>query len=318
MNRRLGILLLVCAALSCAPKKKAAPAAPATRDFPMAEVPVMITEPGERAIWIAQHFWDRFTQPEKLYLCDSATVNGVKAEKLEEQVGLFASILQQIPLSEGEGAMVTAFNRLSAFQQAQPEGNVFKETSALISRYFFDPNSPVRNEDLYLPYVSRLAQSELVPPDERGQYAWDTGVCSLNRTGTPAADFRFIDTAGRSRTLYGIKAEWTLLIFGNPDCHACREIVAQMNESAPITALIESGRLKVVDVYIDEEIDLWKERMESYPKAWINGYDPSFTIRTDRIYAVRAVPSLYLLDKDKNVIFKDMPAEITLSALESL
>ena len=318
MRRRLGILFLVVLALSCGQKKKVAPAAPATREFPMAEVPMMITEPEERAVWIAQHFWDRFTQPDKLYPCDSLTVNGVPAEKLEQQVGLFASVLQQLPLSYGQTAMEAAYQRLEAFQTAQPEGNVFQETSAMISRYFYDPNSPVRSEDLYLPFVSRLATSELVPDDEKGQYAWDANVCSLNRTGTPAADFRFIDTAGRNRTLYGIKAEWTLLIFGNPDCTACKEIMEEMSASDEITALITSGRLKVVDVYIDEDIDLWKQRMAGYPSAWINGYDPTFTIRTDRIYAVRAVPSLYLLDKDKTVVLKDAPAEVALQVLETL
>ena len=309
---------MICVTLSCGTKKKAAPAAPATRDFPMAEVPVMITEPHERATWIAQHFWDRFTQPDKLYSCDSLTVNGVPADKLEQQVGLFASILQNLQLSDGQAAMETAYHRLEAFQQAQPEGNVFASTTALISRYFYDPNSPVRSEDLYLPFVSRLAASEFVPDEEKSQYAWEKQVCSLNRTGTPAADFRFVDTAGRTCTLYGIKAEWLLLIFGNPDCKACREIMEDMGASAAISNLINSGRLKVVDVYIDEDIDLWKERKDNYPSAWINGYDPTFTIRTDRIYAVRAVPSLYLLDKDKTVVLKDAPAQWALEVLESL
>ena len=308
---------MICVTLSCGTKKKAAPAAPATRDFPKAEVPVMITEPGERATWIAQHFWDRFTQPDKLYACDSLTVNGVQVEKLEEQVGLFASILQQLPLPDGQVAMDAAYNRLEAFQKARPEGNVFAETSALISRYFYDPNSPVRSEDLYLPFVSRLASSELVPDEEKSQYAWEKQVCSLNRTGSPAADFRFVDTAGRTRTLYSIKAEWLLLIFGNPDCKACREIMDQMSASEEITYLIESGRLKVVDVYIDEDIELWKQRRDSYPKTWINGYDPTFSIRTDRIYAVRAVPSMYLLDKDKRVVLKDAPAQLALEVMES-
>ena len=170
---------MICVTLSCGTKKKAAPAAPATRDFPMAEVPVMITEPHERATWIAQHFWDRFTQPDKLYFCDSVTVNGVPADKLEQQVGLFASILQNLQLSDGQAAMETAYHRLEAFQLAQPEGNVFASTSALISRYFYDPNSPVRSEDLYLPFVSRMAASELVPEEEKGRYAWEKQVCSL-------------------------------------------------------------------------------------------------------------------------------------------
>ena len=137
MKVRIRLLCLLALALSCGPRGNKAAQAPATRSFPMAEVPTMLTEPAERAVWLAQHFWDRFTDPQKLYPCDSLTVNGVPLEPLEGQVGLFSSLVQQIPLPEGEKAMVNAFHRLEAFQKAQPEGNVFTQTSALISRYFF-------------------------------------------------------------------------------------------------------------------------------------------------------------------------------------
>lgn len=318
MKRILEIGLMLALALSCGGPKKPAAKAPATREFPMVEIPAMITEPQERAQWLSLHFWDPFTKADKLYFCDSTTVNGVPSEKLEQQVGLFATLLQQVPLPVGQEAMKAAFGRLEAFQEAQPEGNVFPETSALISRYFYDPNSPVRSEDLYLPFVSRLASSGLVDEQDRGRYAWEAHVCSLNQTGTPAADFTFVDIAGKRRTLYGIRADYTLLIFGNPDCNACREIMEQMAASPEISALIRSGRLKVADIYIDEEIDLWKEKADTYPREWINGYDPAFTIRTDRIYAVRAVPSLYLLDEKKNVLLKDALVETVLQVLPAL
>jgi len=318
MRRRLIIGIALALAFGCGQPQKKAPKAPATRDFPMAEIPMMITQPDRRAEWLAQHFWDTFTQPEKLYRCDSVTVNGVPAEKLEQQVGLFASILQQISIPAGQEAMKAAFGRLEAFQTAQPEGNTFSQTSALISRYFYDPNSPVRSEDLYLPYVSLLAASDLVSEEERRQYAWDARVCALNQTGTPAADFSFVDTEGRRRTLYGIKAVYTLLVFGNPDCKACREIMEQMAASPEISALISSGRLKVVDVYIDEDVDQWKANKDTYPKEWINGYDAGYAIRTDRLYAVRALPSLYLLDEKKNVLMKDALPEQVLAVLPSL
>lgn len=302
------------ALLSCGPKKTSAPA-PATRDFPMAEVPMMITEPAERLVWLGQHFWDRFTAADSLYFCDSVTVNGVPAEKMEQQMGLFASILEQMPLKDGMRAMEMFYDRLDAFQRAKPSGNVFPETVALASRYFYDPNSPLRSEDLYLPFVSRLASSALIQEDFRAGYAWDARMCALNRTGTPAADFVFVDTAGKRRTLYGIKAPVTLLIFGNPDCHACKELLEQMESYPEISAQIAGGKLKVVDIYIDEEIDLWKERMGSYPPQWINGYDPSFAIRGDLIYNVRAVPSLYLLDQNKTVLLKDATPEMVLEYL---
>ena len=115
MKGRIIFLCLVALALSCGTRGNKVPQAPAVRDFPMAEVPSMITEPSERAKWLSQHFWDRFAEPGRLYVCDSLTVNGVPMESLESQVGLFASLLQQIPLPEGEKAMEIAFRRLEAF-----------------------------------------------------------------------------------------------------------------------------------------------------------------------------------------------------------
>ena len=299
-GRKLIILTALAAVLcSCGPRKKAA-SAPAvqTREFPMAEVPMMITEPAERLVWLGQHFWDRFTATDSLYFCDSVTVNGVTLENLEKQMGIFASILQEVPLSDGV-----------------PAGNVLPQTVALATRYFYDPNSPVRSEDLYLPFVTRLAASALIDPDYRMGYEWDAEKCALNRTGTKAADFVFVDTDGRRRTLYGIKAHRILLIFGNPDCTACKEIQETFTQYPELSAQIADGTLKVVDIYIDEDIELWKARKAAYPASWINGYDPTFSIRTDLIYNVRAVPSLYLLDENKTVLLKDAVPERVLQAL---
>ena len=306
-----GLLLL---ALSCGPKKAQKPVV-LTREFPMAEIPVMITEPMERLTWLSQHFWDRFTATDSLYFCDSVTVNGVPALQLEQQLGMFATLVEEIPLPDGVKAMELFFDRLEAFQRAKPSGNVLPETVALASRYFYDPNSPVRSEDLYLPFVSRLASSPLIREDYRQGYAWDARMCALNRTGTQAADFTFIDTAGKRRSLYSIRAPRTLLIFGNPDCQACRELLEQMESYPEISAQIADGSLKVLDIYIDEDIALWKERMHSYPAQWINGYDPSYAIRENLIYNVRAVPSLYLLDAKKTVLLKDATPEKVLNAL---
>ena len=60
-----------------------------------------------------------------------------------------------------------------------------------------------------------------------------------------------------------------------------------------------------MNIYIDHDIDEWLAYADTYPKEWYNGYDHKYIIRTDRIYNVRAIPSLYLLDKDKKVIMKD-------------
>ena len=311
MKQRI-VLSLLCGLVllsACGPRKKTVQA-PLNRAFPAAEVPSMITEPEQRAAWLAHHYWDRFTTPEQLYLCDSLHVNGVLADDLEKQVGIFVTLLEEIQLPDrGARAMENLYERMAAFQQAHPEGNLFQKLTEQVSRYVYDPNSPVRDEELYLALATRLASSELVEPLQRQRYAWEAEKCALNRPGTPAADFTFMDMEGRRRTLYGIRSELTLLIFGNPDCHACKELAQDLDSYAELTELMENGTLSVVDIYIDEDIDAWKAHRAEYPAKWINGYDPAFIIRTDLLYNVRALPSLYLLDAQKTVLLKDCTPE---------
>ena len=82
--------------------------------------------------------------------------------------------------------------------------------------------------------------------------------------------------------------------------------------------LIREGRLAVVNVYIDEDLSAWYEYMPIYPEDWYNGFDPNGVIRADTLYNVRAIPSLYLLDKDKIVLAKDAPQENVFAFLERL
>jgi Uncharacterized protein SCO1/SenC/PrrC, involved in biogenesis of respiratory and photosynthetic systems len=313
------LFLSFCLLCACGPRGgKAVSDAPARREFPQVEIPSMYTEPTERTSYALNHFWDHFTDTSRVYACDSLTVNGVAMEALDSQMGLFTTLLQQMPLEEAGKAVVRLYDRAESFERKYPESNVFEQLSRLTNHYLYDPNSPVRNEDLYWYYVDRLGKSDLIDSGYRMGYEWDARNCRKNRVGTPAADFSFTDTNGRIRTLYGVKAEYTVLIFGNPGCNACQEIMAAMSSSPDISALIDAGRLKVVDVYIDQEVDDWKAHIDEYPKNWINGYDHGYTIRTDLVYNVRGIPSVYLLDKDKTVLMKDAPQEQVLGALENL
>lgn len=290
--RRIGILVLTVLALSCVQKK--ADKAPAPRRFPMAEIPGMIEDPEERASWLSAHFWDRFTDTSEVFACDSLLINGVAAEDVEKQTGTFATLLGSLPLKDGARAMSNLYSRIEAFQLAHPESNMFERMADITSHYFFNPNSPVRSEDLYLPFVSGMASSPLVPDAEKGRYVWDRDVCMLNRTGSKATDFSFRDVDGRSRTLHGIKGSLVLLIFGNPECNACREIMDALEGDPRISALLESGKLVRVEVNPDD-------------------YD--FLSGEGRLYAIRAIPSLYLLDSDKTVLAKDAPLEKILEKL---
>ena len=320
MKRITGILLLLAALFlaSCKGPASKAPSAPAKRAFPSVEIPAMFTSGEERFAFMGEHLWDRFTDTSAVYYCDSVTVNGVALEEVESQMGLFATLLKSIPRSSAKSCVARFFGRVEAFGRRYPESNMFSKMSELTNKYFYDPNSPVRDEDLYGVYVSRLAESDLLAEDYRPKYRYDAQMCARNPVGSVATDFPFTDIRGKVHTLHGIKAEYTLLIFGNPGCSACRDLMEEMESLPSVTEAISSGRLKVVDVFIDPEIDEWKAQAADFPANWICGYDHRLAISEERLYNVRGIPSLYLLDADKKVLLKDAPQENVLAFLERL
>lgn len=324
MNGKLTCTLLLAVSLllsACGGRNtgKSPDAVPALREFPSADpVPSVITDPKGSFEYMIQNYWSRFLDPSASFQCDSNVVNGVPDTDVETAAGLFFTLLER-PADKtfSISAMGAFFDMVEKYQEANPSSNVFEYFEQTVTRYLYDPNSPVRDEDLYLPYVKGLAASPLTDPQMVPAYSYDASMCSLNRYGTPAADFAFTDLDGKRHTLYGVKAERILLFFSNPGCNACGEIVDVLCTDETVTSMAGSGRLAVINIYIDSELDKWREYATTYPKQWISGYDHTGTIRSDVTYNVRAIPSLYLLDSGKTVLLKDAPVEKVIAYLHA-
>ena len=271
----IGVCLLL---VSCIGKKSPAPAAPpAAPAFPMAKVPGVISDPAEAAAWMASHFFDEVT-----------TVTALDSVSLEHAMGTWASILAAIPHEVGQQAMhgyLDHFETLPA-----PDAAALLN---LTEKYLYDPNSPVRNEDLYGTLAKGLSTSKATPDSLRMHFAYLADKCARNAVGTRATDFLF-SYHGRVRSLYSVEAELLLLVFGNPECTACRELHASLEE------MDEGIRAKVTVLEINPDED-------TIAKAEL-----------DQFYHIRAIPSMYLLDKDKVVILKDAPVERILKYLDTM
>ena len=296
--------------------------APSVREFPMFRIPSMYTDPYDRMVYAAEHYWDAFLSTDSVWPCDSLTINGVPAETVEEHFATYVELLIQLlsmpagqtdvaasvsVVSDARKGISSLFRHVEAKQKSDSLSNVFDRFASLAEKYLYDPNSPYRNEDLYLPYVQGLAVSLLTDPLMVPAYSHDAEMCAMNSVGSKVPDFVFKDIDGGSHSLYGVKGTFTLLFFSNPGCEACKQIIETIKSDIGLEHLISSGKLAVVNVYIDEDIDAWKSYQDYYPDTWFNGYDPSYSIRQDVKYNVRAIPSLYLLDSEKRVIMKDAP-----------
>lgn len=288
--------------------------------FPaLPSVPSTLSDPSAAATYVAQRYWNKFFSQYRANPTDSTMILGVANDDMELAMGTFASILESgVSIKDGQQAMKIFFDLMEDVEAENPSSSAYERLADLTEKYFYDPNSPVRSEDLYLAFVESLASSKCTDPNLVPSYKYTISMCSLNKVGTPAADFSFKDINGKVNSLYKIKAETTLLFFSNPGCPSCSEIISALMNDMRVEALVSSERLSVVNIYIDEEIDLWKDYVKTYPKTWINGYDHKYKIRNDVSYNVRAIPSLYILDADKKVIMKDATQDAVIGYLRSL
>ena len=275
--------------------------------FPDVLPPAMMEDPQDRAEYMAQNMWNSLTDPSRTYPCDSLLVSGVRRTDVEQKFANWVQVLGMSSRPVAEKSVGRLYDRALACEKKDTSSNVFETFASLVDKYLFDPNSPLRDEDLYGAYASRLAAYEGYTEVQKEKYARDARLCALNKVGTKAADFRFADRRGKIKTLYGVEAPYTLLFFSNPGCEACMSIINVLKEDPQISSMISSGRLKVLNIYIDEDLDAWRSYMPVYPEEWYNGFDPDFVIRNETLYNVRAIPSLYLLDSDKTVLLKDAP-----------
>ena len=277
--------------------------------FPETVPPAMMEDPLDRAEYMALNMWNVILDPSRSYPCDSAYVSGVRREDVEQKFANWTQILSSIRMPAAEKAVKRLYDKALACETKDTSSNIFETFRDLVDKYLFDPNSPLRNEDFYGVYAAKLAGCGILSPEIRDKYSRDARLCALNKVGTKAADFRFADARGRIRTLYGIQAPFTLLFFSNPGCGACMNIINILKGDPSISQMISEGVIAVLNIYIDEDLDEWRSYMPVYPEEWYNGFDPDFAIRNEILYNVRAIPSLYLLDKDKTVLLKDAPED---------
>ena len=309
---RLCLCALLLLAVSCGGRKKVAPAAK-DRPFPQVVIPAAYTDPDERISYAIEHYWDGFFGGDGR--TDSARVLGVPKGEVEQALANYIGVLGRAPLPQAGKAVSGLFDALAAKQAADTSNRVYLAMTEMVARYLYDPNSPLRDEDLYLPFVQKMAASPLTKEDMRTAYRYEAQMCALNPRGSVAPDFVMTLRGGTQVRMHSVRAERTLLFFSNPGCHNCKEIIDALQADGNVLNLIREGRLAVLNIYIDEDLDAWRSYMPIYPKEWLNGYDAAHILRQDVLYNIRAIPSLYLLDAEKRILLKDAPLERVQEAL---
>ncbi len=171
--------------------------------FEMVSVPTLITDPVERAEYLVKHYWDKFDFKDTTYIHEPQ----VTEQALSNYIDLM-NYVSPAAMSSSVKAMM---------KQTEQDSAMFQYFSEMMEKYLYDPNSPLRNEEMYIAVLEYITESSSLSDVEKIRPAHLLELSLKNRIGTPAADFTYTLANGQTEKLYNIKADYLLLFFNNPD-----------------------------------------------------------------------------------------------------
>ena len=137
-----------------------------------------------------------------------------------------------------------------------------------------------------------------------------------NITGKPAADIQLTDTAGKTVSLYDLNANYVVVAIWDPTCGHCKEVIPQLDSAyhakwkgmgLKLFGLARETEGKKQDWHSfisDHKLNEWTHvyYSKAEDQARVNAGIPGYS----QLYDVQSFPTLYLLDKNKNIIGKKL------------
>lgn len=269
----------------------------------MAEVPLSISDKVAAHSYLAQHFWENTDITDTLFLKNPKALSG-----------FFFKYLQHI----WHGDSSVAANSLKEWTTKVLESprNMQDFMLELAENTLYDPNSPARNETLYISMLEVLSTETSLVPVIRQRYSEQLHIAKQNRPGKMANDFVMVDINGKNSSLHNFKGRHTLVMFYEPYCPACEASLDVLNNNKTFEKA--SQALNLLAVYTGDNLQEWRESTGKFNPAWNVVHDLEMEVSTKRLYDRRPSPSFYLLDKNHVVILKDGTTSQLISILDKL
>jgi thiol-disulfide isomerase/thioredoxin len=140
-----------------------------------------------------------------------------------------------------------------------------------------------------------------------------------NQLGQPAPVLDLTDTTGRTVSLYNVKAPFTVVAFWDPNCGHCKEEIPRYDSIYKAKWKKYGVAVYSVNIY-ENEIPAWKKFLseKQISPDWTQAYETK-EARTAieragrpnyrQLYDIFKTPTIYLLDKDKRIIAKQLSLE---------
>lgn len=266
--------------------------------FPYPQIPSVIRNPEKRKEFLLCNYWSEFdfsnrTMIDNRNVGEQGFVNFISllSDKLTSQ-----KLIKQSMEAFCKGLLSDTYAR--------------KIITKWMDSYLDNANSPFYNESLYTAYLETLLK--VLPANDvmRSSYNFKLQLVKRNNPGNTATDFTYYLANGQKKSLQStpVKGNHLLLLFYDPECESCHKVLLQMAADKQLAEAIKAGKLSVLAIYTEGNEEVWRKALPDLPQDWTVGTDRE-AVKLGALYDLKAMPSLYLLDKKKKVILKDATYE---------
>lgn len=140
-----------------------------------------------------------------------------------------------------------------------------------------------------------------------------------NIMGNPASDVVLPDTSGNITGLYDLKADYTLVVFWDPTCGHCKEVLPKLDsfylakwkaaglKMFAVAKETDGSKTDWLNFIHEKKLSDWTHvyYTKAEDKTRIDAGIPGYS----QLYDVQTFPTLYLLDKEKRIVAKKLAVD---------
>ncbi len=154
-------------------------------------------------------------------------------------------------------------------------------------------------------------------PVTRDRATYLLGEALKNAPGTEVPDLTVMLKSGDRSSLRDMIDRRTLLIFYDPYCHECHELITGLSSDETFNNAIASQHLKVIAIYPEWDMESWEEPAEQLPAQWIDSIITQD--ESDLVYdqfSIPETPSTFLVGCDRSIVLKHPDSKQIIQALK--
>ena len=266
--------------------------------FPYPVAPDTIKTFENRVNYIVPRFWEKYDLSKPI--ADLQAFDGA----LRDYLGFMRYCHKNVAISSVRDFIFKAQSNM---------GN-FDKIMKLADQDLYQVGAEYWSDDLYSEFLKSASKNKAMSNESRKYYSKQLERINRTQLGGSLAEVEYYNLDGNKVKLKDIEAEM-LFVYISKDAdsdHSFERV--RLSTDVNINYVLSDGKVKLLCLSPEKFNKEWAKHALEYSDKWIVGTCEDFAV--DGSYDVRFVPSFIVLDKDKNIIQKNVGLDALKAAFE--